>query len=67
MGKSKGWREPRRRRTEGREACLAEGQVAFPRGQRSLVPLTPADLGMSERGGFPPRLRGALFRPVPGR
>ena len=64
-GRTKGNRGAGRR--EGREACLAARQVVLARGQRSLVPLMPVDLGMAERGSFPPRLRGALFCQVPGR
>lgn len=60
-------RTEEREKLHAREAGLAEGQVAFPRGQRSLVPLLSADPGKSDRSSFPPRLGGELFCQVPGR
>lgn len=47
-----------REKLNRREAGLAEGQVAFPRGQRSLVPLLPLDPGMYEGAVFLPDLAG---------
>lgn len=41
-----------------REAGLAEGRVAFPRGQRSLVPPLSPDPGMDEGAVFLPDLTG---------
>lgn len=53
-GKTRGTRgagrTDEREKLNGRESGLAEGQVVFARGQRSLVPLMPLDPGMSKKG-----------------